>query len=113
VSRDRLSSRSDDFVETTLLRSVRDSRWHSVPLLMSLWFLLYSVEAIQWNADLGLKHALVASREELANLPAHQRFAAGDYVVLFADAQVVSALTHAELSFHWAIAPLPRGKAGS
>jgi multiple sugar transport system substrate-binding protein len=42
VKRDGKTFQPDDFNEATLLRAVREGKWHALPLQMGLWFLFYN-----------------------------------------------------------------------
>ena len=42
VKRDARTFQPEDFNEATLLRAIRDGKWHALPLQMGLWFLFYN-----------------------------------------------------------------------
>jgi multiple sugar transport system substrate-binding protein len=46
VKRDARTFQPEDFNEATLLRAIRDGKWHALPLQMGLWFLFYNAGSL-------------------------------------------------------------------
>jgi multiple sugar transport system substrate-binding protein len=47
VKRDAKTFKPEDFVEATLVRAVRNGRWHAIPENLGLWMLIYNTTAFQ------------------------------------------------------------------
>ncbi|HEV2125190.1 MAG TPA: extracellular solute-binding protein, partial [Chloroflexota bacterium] len=69
-----------------------------------------AVEAIQWNADLGLKHRVVATADEMAGLNARQAFDQGKLAYHIGDPGFLSQTQRGKLNFAWNLAVVPKGK---
>jgi multiple sugar transport system substrate-binding protein len=69
-----------------------------------------AVEAIQWNADLRLKHRVVPMPEETAGQTTRQLFDTGRLAVHIGDPGFLSVTQRGQLSFRWDIATVPRGR---
>jgi multiple sugar transport system substrate-binding protein len=69
-----------------------------------------AVEAIQWNADLRLKHRVVPGPEETGGQTSRQLFDAGRLALQIGDPGFLSQTQRTPLSFRWDIVPVPRGR---
>lgn len=69
-----------------------------------------AVEAIQWNADLRLKHRVVPGPEETGGQTSRQLFDTGRLALHIGDPGFLSQTQRTPLSFRWDIATVPRGR---
>lgn len=70
-----------------------------------------AVEAIQWTADLRLRHQVVPTAEEIAAQNAQDRFLAGR-LGMFPQGNWFQGVVALRASFRWDLAPLPQGRVG-
>jgi multiple sugar transport system substrate-binding protein len=70
-----------------------------------------ALDAIQWNADLQLKHRVVPTAQETGGQNGEQLFIAGRYAIYIADSSDLATIQRAGLSAPWDIAVLPKGTA--
>lgn len=70
-----------------------------------------AVEAIQWMADLRLKHRISPGQSEMGGQNARQLFDAGRLAAHIGDPGFLSQTQRGKLGFAWDIASVPRGKA--
>ncbi|HEX2185992.1 MAG TPA: hypothetical protein VHN78_10865, partial [Chloroflexota bacterium] len=70
-----------------------------------------AVEAIQWSADLRLRHHVVPAPAEQGGLETRQLFDSGRLAVHIGDPGFLSGTQRGKLGFAWNIAAVPRGKA--
>ncbi|MER3406287.1 MAG: hypothetical protein C4289_14925, partial [Chloroflexota bacterium] len=69
-----------------------------------------AVEAVQWNADLRLKHRVVPAQEETGGQSSRQLFDTGRLALHIGDPGFLSQTQRTPLSFRWDIATVPRGR---
>jgi multiple sugar transport system substrate-binding protein len=69
-----------------------------------------AVEAIQWSADLQLRHRVVPTTDEMGGQDNRKLFDAGRLVAHIGDPGFLSQTQRGKLGFSWNIASVPRGK---